>query len=85
MVLLGHLIQFNPKYSLDKIFDTRYFQYIKFESDLKYYFIKNDDKSALVGRLYGGIGIPYGNRAVLPYNKQFSVGGPNSVRAFRPF
>lgn len=74
----------NPKYSLDKIFDTRYFQYIKFESDLKYYFI-NDDKSALVGRLYGGIGIPYGNRAVLPYNKQFSVGGPNSVRAFRPF
>ena len=67
-----------------KIFNTKYFQYVKFESDLKFYFV-NEDKSALIGRLYGGIGIPYGNRSVMPYVKQFSVGGPNSIRAFKPF
>lgn len=66
------------------IFNTKYFQYVKFESDLKFYFV-NEDKSALVFRFYGGIGIPYGNRSVMPYVKQFSVGGPNSVRAFKPF
>lgn len=66
------------------IFNTKYFQYVKFESDLKFYFV-NEDKSALIGRLYGGIGIPYGNRSVMPYVKQFSVGGPNSIRAFKAF
>ncbi|MEI6310965.1 MAG: BamA/TamA family outer membrane protein [Bacteroidota bacterium] len=66
------------------IFNTKYYQYVKFESDLKFYFV-NEDKSALIGRLYGGIGIPYGNSSVMPYVKQFSMGGPNSIRAFKPF
>lgn len=66
------------------IFKTKYFQYVKFESDLRFYFI-NEDKSALVGRFFAGVGIPYGNRDVMPYIKQFSIGGPNSIRAFRPF
>ena len=66
-----------------QIFKTQFSQYIRFESDLRGYLI-NADKSALVGRLYGGIGIPYGNSQSLPFIRQFYVGGGNSVRAFTP-
>ncbi|MDH3711377.1 MAG: BamA/TamA family outer membrane protein, partial [Cyclobacteriaceae bacterium] len=38
--------------------------------------------SSLVTRLFVGVGIPYGNSEVLPYLKQFYVGGSNSLRSF---
>lgn len=66
-----------------KLLGVRYFQYIKVENDLRIYFV-NQDKSALIARLFVGIGIPYGNVNVLPYVRQYSVGGGNSLRAFRP-
>ncbi len=31
-----------------------------------------------------GVGLPYGNSTILPYNQQFFIGGPNSLRGFRP-
>ena len=40
------------------------------------------DKNKLAMRVYAGIAKPYGNSSVLPYNKQFFSGGPNSIRAF---
>jgi outer membrane protein assembly factor BamA len=38
--------------------------------------------SRLASRFYFGLGIPYGDNNVLPYSKQFYVGGPQSLRAW---
>ena len=39
-------------------------------------------KSQLVGRVAGGIIIPYGNSEYAPFSESFYVGGANSIRAF---
>lgn len=57
-------------------------QYIRLENDFRHY-LNLTKESQLVTRLAVGIGMPYGNSSQLPYVKQFSVGGPNSIRAFR--
>ncbi|GAA4313017.1 BamA/TamA family outer membrane protein [Compostibacter hankyongensis] len=56
-------------------------QYVKLDADYKHYF--NRQHSSFVARIYGGIGIPYGGSDVMPYIKQFTAGGPNSMRAWR--
>lgn len=61
--------------------NVNFSQYIKLDAEYKHYY--NRKHSTLVGRLYGGVGIPYGNSEVLPYIKQFTAGGPNSLRAWR--
>lgn len=59
-----------------------YAQYAKFDVDLRYHLgIGRSQK--LIGRLFGGIGLPYGNSVTLPFSKQYFSGGPYSVRAFR--
>lgn len=57
-------------------------QYALFDVDTRYHYFFNK-KSSLAFRLIGGLGIPYGNGDVLPYSKQFSIGGTTSIRAFR--
>ena len=60
-------------------------QYTKFDLELREYFRLSQDPAKgnrLVARLQAGVGLPYGNSSVLPYPKQYGVGGPNSVRAF---
>ncbi len=47
------------------------------------YLKKFKNKSALSFRINSGIAIPYGSSAEVPYVKQFFVGGPNSIRAWR--
>lgn len=56
-------------------------QYLKFDSDFRQYFPLR--KGMLAGRFNLGIGYPYGNAVVLPYIKQYFIGGASSVRAFR--
>ncbi len=57
-------------------------QYARFDGDIRYF--KNfSSGSVLATRFSGGIGIPYGNSDVLPYIKQFFIGGTNSIRAYR--
>lgn len=65
-----------------KIIGSVYSQYAKFSVDNRVYlnFSKNEK---LVFRLFAGVADAYGNSSVLPYNKQFFSGGPNSIRAFR--
>jgi hypothetical protein len=63
-------------------FGLEYAQYIKNDMDLRFYH-KFSKESAIVTRLYGGVGIPLGNSVSLPFVKQFFSGGPRSVRAFR--
>ncbi len=65
-----------------KIFGVPFSQFVKSEADFRYY--KNiGAKKILANRLIVGIGYPYGNSSILPYTKQFFIGGNNSLRAFR--
>jgi outer membrane protein assembly factor BamA len=61
-----------------------YAQYAKADMDLRFHhnFGKNNGQT-LATRLFGGYGLAYGNSEILPFIKQFSSGGPYSVRAFR--
>jgi len=64
-----------------KLTSVGFSQYVKVDAEFKHYY--NRRHSTLVSRLYGGIGVPYGTSDVLPYVKQFTAGGPNSLRAWR--
>ncbi|MDO7845149.1 BamA/TamA family outer membrane protein [Hymenobacter sp. M29] len=67
------------------VLGQQFSQYLKFDLELReYYRISPNPTSGnrIVARLQAGIGMPYGNSVVLPYPKQYGIGGPNSVRAF---
>ena len=66
-----------------QILGVKYSQYYRADADITYNHII-DENNALVYRLYGGIGIPYGNTRFLPFERRFFVGGANSLRAWRP-
>ncbi|MEP6746099.1 MAG: BamA/TamA family outer membrane protein [Bacteroidota bacterium] len=67
--------------------DANLYRFVKIDADFKHYV--NWKKSALVFRLYGGIGIPYGKdkngdtEKQLPFFKSFYAGGPYSMRAWQ--
>lgn len=64
-----------------RFFGTAFSQYIRFDTETRYNVLNKSN--ALVGRLALGVGVPYNNSNVLPYTKQFFVGGANSIRAFQ--
>jgi outer membrane protein assembly factor BamA len=64
-----------------QILNTKYAQFVKAETDVRYYhFITKGTKMAY--RIFGGIGIPYGNLDVLPFEKRYFCGGASSIRAW---
>lgn len=69
----------NRFYTYDRI---RYAQYAKLDVESRLRHIIHD-KSSLAFRLGGGIGVPYGNLDVLPFESSFFVGGANGLRAWR--
>lgn len=85
---LMHLIQkmVNAEDPTDEepytIFGTPYSQYTRVDTDFRYYF-KPGESRTLATRLLLGAGFAYGNSITMPYVKQFFMGGPNSLRAFR--
>jgi len=60
----------------------RFAQYTKGDFDLRQYFMFNE-KTSLVLRLFTGVGVPYGNIDVLPFDKRYSAGGSNDIRAWK--
>ncbi|MBK5246779.1 MAG: BamA/TamA family outer membrane protein [Peptostreptococcaceae bacterium] len=64
-----------------KVAGSIYSQFAKISLDGRLYY-NFRDKSKLAMRLLAGVAKPYGNSSVLPYSKQFFIGGPNSIRAF---
>ena len=40
------------------------------------------NKKVLIGRVFGGLGLPYSNSTVLPFSKQYFSGGAFSLRSF---
>lgn len=64
-----------------KILDTQYAQYVKAEID--YGFVHRFDRRHSVAFHTGfGIGVPYGNSSMIPFEKRFYAGGANSVRGW---
>ncbi|MDQ7918075.1 BamA/TamA family outer membrane protein [Mesonia sp. MT50] len=60
----------------------KYAQYAKADVDLRYHYKIGTKGDVLIGRVFGGVGLPYGNSKSLPFVKQYFSGGPYSVRAF---
>ncbi|PIF05586.1 MAG: outer membrane protein assembly factor, partial [Draconibacterium sp.] len=44
--------------------------------------LKIDEYNSFVMRAFAGVGIPYGNFDVLPFEKQYFTGGANGIRAW---
>jgi len=65
------------------LFGTIFNQYAKAEAEIRF-FHKLTANTKIATRLLAGVGLPYGNSTILPYNQQFFIGGPNSLRGFRP-
>ena len=65
------------------IFGIPYSQY--FRSDLSVSRkIMLGDATALVGHLYGGVAMAYGNSESVPFDRQFYCGGSNGMRGWAP-
>lgn len=63
------------------VFNIPFAQYVRFDFDFRYYNI-NRFRRNLVFRTFFGIGIPYGNSMVLPFEKGYFAGGSNGMRGF---
>jgi hypothetical protein len=64
-----------------RLFNTYFAQFIK--SDFDYSVTKVFDRyNSMAWRIGGGIGFPYGNSKMLPFEKRYYSGGANSVRAW---
>ncbi len=67
----------------NQIFSLPYSQFSRFDVDFRYFYKVGSGGSKIASRLRVGVGLPYGNSLTMPYVKQFFIGGPNSIRAFR--
>lgn len=65
-----------------EIFGIPYARFARILSDSRLYW-NFAEKQKIAGRLFLGVGVPYGNSDELPYKKQFYSGGTTSLRAFQ--
>jgi outer membrane protein assembly factor BamA len=72
----------NESTSYYEILKTRFAQYVKGDFEYRYgHFI--DKTNSIVGRAFFGIGVPFGNFNVLPFEKKYFTGGANGIRAWQ--
>lgn len=64
-----------------RIFNIRYAQYVRMEYNTTRHQIF-DASNRFVFHLGAGVGLPYGNAEVIPYERRFYAGGANSVRGW---
>lgn len=64
-----------------EIFGIHYSQYFKIDSDFGYN-RSFDSRQSLAARVGFGLGVPYGNSDILPFEKRFYGGGANGVRGW---
>lgn len=63
--------------------DIETYAYVKFDADYRQY-LPTGRRRGFAFRLRSGIGIPYGDNNLLPYEKNFFAGGSISNRAWKP-
>ncbi len=66
-----------------RIFRIRYSQYFRTDLSLSHK-IMLGAKTALAGRIYGGLAMAYGNSTAVPFDRLFYAGGSNSMRGWTP-
>ncbi len=64
------------------LFGIKYAQYVRTDIDLRYYHQLNESDK-LVYRFFSGVGYPYNNSDVMPFEKKYFSGGANSIRAWQ--
>jgi outer membrane translocation and assembly module TamA len=79
---IAGLITGAKSYREKEIFNTPFAQYAKTDLELRYIRLFSN-KWSWANRIQLGIGLPYNNSSVLPFAKQYIIGGPNSIRGFR--
>ena len=81
LYLGSHLFKARQSDGAYKIFGIRYSQYVKGEID--YALTHNySQRHSLAFHVGAGVGFPYGNSEVLPFEKRFYGGGANGVRGW---
>jgi hypothetical protein len=63
------------------VFGVPFSQYVRFDTDLRYYYYTGKT-SSLAFRNIIGVGFPFGNSVVMPFVKSFFGGGSNGIRAW---
>ncbi|MCK9219079.1 MAG: BamA/TamA family outer membrane protein [Bacteroidales bacterium] len=66
------------------MFNLPYSQYFRPDVDFRFY-EDLGNKFSMVYRFYGGIGVPYGNSTLLPFEKSFFAGGANGMRGWKMY
>lgn len=66
-----------------EIFGITYSQYFRTDLSVSRK-IMLGDATSLVGRLYGGVAMAYGNSSSVPFDRQFYCGGSNGMRGWTP-
>ncbi|MDR1738298.1 MAG: outer membrane protein assembly factor [Candidatus Symbiothrix sp.] len=64
-----------------QLLNTPFAQFLKGDFDFTYNVIL-DPRNSIVWHIGGGVGVPYGNSEILPFEKRYYSGGANSVRAW---
>ncbi len=63
------------------IFGTQFSQYVK--TDIDYSWTRNfDQRNSIAFHAGAGVAVPYGNSAMVPFEKRFYAGGANGVRGW---
>ena len=65
------------------IFGIRYSQYFRADLSISRK-VMLGEVAALVGHLYGGVAMAYGNSESVPFDRQFYCGGSNGMRGWTP-
>jgi len=65
-----------------KLFNSPFAQFVKGDIDYAKTIII-DHQNSVAWRIGGGIGVPYANSGILPFEKRYYSGGANSVRAWQ--
>jgi len=79
---IAGLITGAKSYREKTIFGTPFAQYIKTDFSV-HYTRKLPNKWDWANRIQVGLGFPYNNSALLPFAKQYTIGGSSSIRGFR--
>lgn len=64
------------------LFGVPFAQYLKLTAEVTEKYKIKSTRTYLVGRLFAGVVVSYGNSTIAPYSDLFPIGGANSIRAF---
>ncbi len=73
----------SPSKGAYTIFGIPYAQYFRTDLNISHK-IMLGEVAAIVGRLYGGVAMAYGNATAVPFDRQFYCGGSNGMRGWAP-